>query len=369
MPIRRFRFQAHKVPNESISWIGLGADTKTRLYGTFQRSFFRALDKGRGKMHIEPILRGAVDAINGAATMGPHMAMTSRSEIRLVREEARAVGNITLPFGAHGVTSIPALSTFLVALGPHGLARIVPHKKRIRVLLLDGTAQKISFFKTIRVGATTTGEIVVAACRKEGLGLLVLTKDHRNEIHYTRPFGGLDIIDVCALHDPSKPRAVVALASDGTLCFTSDILSLGPVNVITPSLAIQEAYGIVVQGGHGFILTEDKLLCHPGLTNRLVRNDERSRKTYLCSTDASDLLPIGKNKFALLESGRANEFLAEEFVKTIFMTDEENDRLKGNSGYTDGQYEEGDMSESKQSWEQVNQFDLQRAPAEEFDYA
>ena len=374
MPIRRFQSLRHQLPRESISWIGQGLETSSRFFGAFEGSFYDVKKAVNGKSWTTPFYRDGLDAVNGAATLGEFLAVTSRSEIRLfgrdkpVRADDRS-GLGKFLFGGHGVTAIQGLSTFLVSLGSHGLARIVPVRKQVVAHLFDSFSIGINFYKAARVGVVADGELVATACRKSGVGVLVLNKERLREFSRLRPFGGLDIIDIHPLRTPRLPRALLALSRDGTICFTPDILNSNKVTAIKPTVPMSEAYGMVVSDGHGFILTDSRLVCIPEIVDDMIKNNRSTRACYAIATDASDILPTGPGQFAILEKGKAVEFNASEFVRTIFASDSEKSIDRREGKYTEGYIEEGDLDETKESWEEFNPFNMTSEESESIAFA
>src|SRR5438132_6172824 len=189
------------------------------------RLLFTATD-GKPLLLTEKVESG--EAINGIATTGGWLGVTTREEITFSPFFPKPPeGRTTTVFrhGAHGISTTSS-GAFIAALGRSGVMTIAPPVTTEKPITVHGPDSE-AFYSyradTLRISGAP--DVLIIAARYAGLAFAEFRESAKTNVLTSVSFEGMDIIDFCPLFPGSGSRAVAVLAKDKTLVLFKDILT------------------------------------------------------------------------------------------------------------------------------------------------
>lgn len=219
-----------------------------------------------------------------------------------------------MDFGSLGAIPVRGLKSFVAPLGINGIAKFTPLSNHISASISTPTTP-INLYRFVNMGALAGNELIAAACRYEGICRLSLSP--QGEVKSGEPFGlvDLDVVDVASMHDDRLPYALLILGANGELAFVKDITRDSEFIMMMPNTDTIEGYGIQVIGGHGFVLTNDRLHCYPNIVSNLATSNPVFGRSFSIRADATDIVSTGWGRFALIEENKVSEFDSTLFAR------------------------------------------------------
>jgi hypothetical protein len=299
-----------------ISWIGRYPKTETLCFGTDEGTFHVLPDTGTHGVSETGWDVVAGGAINGVAFDGDVMAFSSTSEFVLGTD----AGRIPHSFigGAHGVAALPQCG-FIAALGDDGMLRLsLDAKHNVIARIARHASASLYFFKIVPLMRQTNIEFLVCAARQDGLLAITLENDGLKTTVICHHFSGHDIVDVCALNDPVRPRAVACLSRSRGLFIVPDVFSSEPPTELRIAELGGTAYSLVAAMDHLFLLTDKEFICLPHEVSRILSQApiDRSLAVSTMPIAASEMFLIGRDLLALLADDGALLMDIEELIGT-----------------------------------------------------
>jgi hypothetical protein len=213
------------------------------------------------------------EPVNGVAYSLNWLAVTTRRDINLLGPfgRAQAIERITFHGGGHDVAIAPTSGHFVIPLGPGGLMFLRPGTSdKDPVTISKPDESSLNFCRAIALPGHGGSDVIVCAGRRGGLGYADYGDGIFGHVMHTVTFPGLDIVDVCSLAAPEKPRAVVAAAKDASLAFFDDILTDKTPRTIRFKKVLGTVYRVLAGDGHVFLLTTNGLFSLFGLAAALI---------------------------------------------------------------------------------------------------
>ena len=268
-----FRGDTFQFPGFDVSWVGDGPYPGSVYFGSEDGRLMQvAVDRLVAKNEFQAAKSN--EAINGAACVGPHLAVTTRSEVTIwsnLRSTEESWGKF--PAGAHGVVAT-ASGQFVVTLGRAGLLLVKPSSGHaIPMKLINQTSGDLYFYRTVSLDSTAHPETLVCATRHGGIAAIVVPRPDTERIIFSSTFPGLDVIDICSLGSGLAAPAVCALGEDCTLVFFRDVLDDRKPVTLKFDRFQGTAYRLMSAKGHLFVLTSSSLYMFMGLTSRFVAGE------------------------------------------------------------------------------------------------
>jgi hypothetical protein len=215
------------------------------------------------------------EAINSVVACANWIVTSTRQTVTFIAKEASNGQRVTheLPFGAH---NLAVSDGFVVAsLGPLGLMFARPILNADGLFNLGATAANIGL-NVYRVVALPSSRILVAAARAGGL---VFGKLKPPEVDMkVLSFPGLDVVDVCPIGTPQFSQAIAAVAKDGTLVLSKDILHDAHPRTMKFENVQGVTYRILSDRGHLFVLTNKVLYGLTGFAERFLNGTLNGKK-------------------------------------------------------------------------------------------
>jgi hypothetical protein len=219
------------------------------------------------------------EAVNGIAFSSRAMAVSTRADVGfIVLDDKNHPHRAIYDGGAHGVIATSS-GGFVAPLGRNGLLTMKPIRGPEQVLAtsrVDVNNDRINFYKLARCIGDGKTDLVVGASRSDGLAIIELNslEDRINpgHTHFLRT-PGLDVVDVCPLNSPDRPRTVVWLGIDRSIHLSLDILEDRPSKSIRIKELQGKAYSILQDRGHLFLLTTEAVYIFPDLATRFLSGD------------------------------------------------------------------------------------------------
>jgi hypothetical protein len=259
----------------------------------------------------------AEEAINGVAFHGPHMAVSTRSEVS-VYEHSEDKLNLELasPGGAHGVLATPS-GQFVAPAGTDGLLCLDARAHPDRRVWYDHPRDRLFYWYALAYLGNSSGkDILTCAAQTDGL----LTIQFENGQAYNQIVGwsapNVDFISVCSLNS-NDPFAVAALARDGSLSFIRDVLTPNvPIAVRLEDLR-GAPYSVLSGQGHIFILTSHEIVVLPGLASAFLSTERIEMPIdYISeSVEAVDAFVVKGEKLLILTDDAVVEFNLKTLVE------------------------------------------------------
>lgn len=213
------------------------------------------------------------EAINGIASIGRSLAVSSRREVTVrtwTREHPDRLTVSVAPHGAHGISSTPG-GYYVAPLGRTGImvlrAESGPDDP---VSVLTSEKESMYFYRVLARPGRNGREQLLCAARRGGIGITEIQWGQSTYNMRTATFPGLDAVDVCFVGGEAGSPAIAAVGRDGSLILARDMLH--DRNHITIKFATVQgtAYRLLSSGGDLFLLTSQGLYGLMGLGERLL---------------------------------------------------------------------------------------------------
>lgn len=253
-----------------ISWVGAYQPNGGLCFGSDDgRIKVTGADGRDGRTPVA--IADSGEAINGVATAGQMMAVSTRCEMVLLDLNPDARGREPAKIyegGAHGV--VAAAGGLLAPLGPDGLLSMLPaygpaHPMRVFEFL----EMSINLVKVAHISGDAGADFFAGAARRDGV--LSIRVGREGPIDFGNfAARDLDVVDVASLHSPGWPFAAVALGADGSFHFSRDLREAGPSRALRPGGLSGAAYTVLHSQGHLFLLTSQAFYTFPGLASRFL---------------------------------------------------------------------------------------------------
>ena len=216
------------------------------------------------------------EAINGAAFIGKHVAVSTRNAISLFithpsnrNEDQRAV----FPAGAHGVIGSPS-GLFVAPLGTPGVLFIVPEEGETpRIKISRAKDREFYFYRVAALVASQAPEVLVFATRLGGITSMAASgPDQRRRLSWVT-FPELDVVDVCPLGAGLREPAACAVGKDRTLVMFRDVLHDRKPAAFRVDGVKGTAYRVFSARGHLFLLTSSGMYVFYTLASRFLAGE------------------------------------------------------------------------------------------------
>jgi hypothetical protein len=217
------------------------------------------------------LLAESGEAINGAAFLGPVIAVSTRAEVAFWQVDASGHRSAVYGGGAHGVISTPS-GKFLAPLGRNGLLEVTVGPEGPSWRVAGAAGQDLNFYKIALVGTHEGREVL--ACALRGGGWASWVQDEPSDIVVCSS-PDLDAVDVCPLRSERFPRAAVVLGIDNSLHIVEDVTATGQVKILHVPGLRGTGYRLLSGGGDIFLLTSESLYHHLGDLLRRCLEGER----------------------------------------------------------------------------------------------
>jgi hypothetical protein len=298
-----------EIPNFKVSWAGPAS--AFLAYGS-EDGGLRFFIDGNGQIDGFEKVSPSGEAINGLAWLGRWLAVSTRRDIFLFRDQFKfipggAPRTALLPIGAHGVISTPG-GYFMAPMGQRGLMAVKPtDSDQDNVFLLNDNETDIYFYRSIALRHTSDADVIVSAARRSGIIAGILPHDLTTHIATTISPNNVDVVDVCSLGDG---LAVAALGRDGTLILFRDIINdKTPYNFKFKRFA-GTGYRLLYSRGHIFVLTTKALYMVADIAKRVKSGepqDDRETQILTMPMNAIDA-NLYEDKYVLVVNEQSNVF-------------------------------------------------------------
>jgi hypothetical protein len=213
------------------------------------------------------------EAINGVASFGNSIAVSSRQEVTLrtwTPDDPRRLSVSLVPYGAHGICASPG-GYYLAPLGTTGIMMMradADPGDPVGVMTTD--KENMYFYRVLARGGRDGKELLICAARHGGIGITEVRWGESNYNMRTATFPELDAVDVCFVGEGSGSSAMAAVSRDGLLILTHDMLrDEKPVTMRLQNIK-GRAYRLLSARGHLFLLTSSALYGLMNLGKRLL---------------------------------------------------------------------------------------------------
>jgi len=263
-----------RFPDFEVSWAGEYPPSGGLCFGSEDGRLRFADRDGRNGWLLDWIADSG-EAINGVASVGRMMAVSTRSDVAFLDLNPHERGGESPKIyegGAHGVIATAA-GGFVAPLGPDGLLSMMPaygSAHPMRVSKFPG--REINLVKLTRLSGDAQADYFGGAARRDGL--LAVHMGEGGPIgsrYFTAP--DLDIVDVCSMPSQEWPFAAVGLGADRSFHFCRNLPAEGPVWTLSFGALRGAAYTILHALGNLFLLTSEALYAFPGLACRFLEDD------------------------------------------------------------------------------------------------
>ncbi len=251
-----------------ISWVGENRLSEGLCFGS---------DDGRFRTWADSLndpVSPSAEAVNGVAFVHRAMAVSTRADVSFILFDETGRGHrVVHDGGAHGVIAISS-GAFVAPLGRNGLLTMKPIEGPEQILAsCQVVGERTNFYKLVHCAGDGTTDLVVGACRTDGLAILELNSlEDRIQPDRTYFFrgSGVDVVDVCSLQTHGRPQAVAWLGIDRSIHLSKDILDDVPPTSFRIKQLQGKAYSIQHDRGHVFLLTSEAVYMFPDLATRFL---------------------------------------------------------------------------------------------------
>jgi len=261
-----------KIPDFEVSCVAMNS---------FGPGFAIGADDGRlqctdeeGRLLLDMIGSLSGEAINGIASYGRSMAVSTRHEVTLrtwPQEQLRHFDVLVAPHGAHGISATQS-GYYVAPLGETGILWMKADAGADEPPQVMTTAKAGMYIYRVVAQTCQPGQdLLLCAARKSGLGLLAVQwGDSTCQMRHAT-FPELDVVDVCFVGGSSAAPVVAGVGRDGVLILAPDLLhDVAPL--LLKFAAVQgRAYRLLSAGGHLFLLTSSALYVLLNLGTRLLQ--------------------------------------------------------------------------------------------------
>jgi hypothetical protein len=144
---------------------------------------------------------------------------------------------------------------------------------RVDIRIGSPPGEPFNFYRLVRLGSGLDNEAFAAAGRRDGLMALGFAQGSPSGQMIHHRFEGHDIVDVCALNDPSFPRAAACVSRDRVIFFIRDVLEEQSPSTVNLASLRGTAYTLLSAKGHLFLLTDRGLVVMPNLAAQFLRGE------------------------------------------------------------------------------------------------
>jgi hypothetical protein len=271
-----------------VSWVGECPWTSNLCFaGEDGRLLFlpeQGADDGSNALWVQP----STDTINSVAFAGEFIAVSSRNEVLVgKRIPCNVPGLEFFPHsfigGAHGIEASHA-GALLAPIGDLGLLILTHDDHQANAQIAWHQDARLNFYRLIRLGNGTDGEVFAVASRRDGLAAVNFTDGTLSGPMIHHQFRGHDIVDVCSLNDPRYPLAAACVSRERAIFLMRDVLGTeAPVTLNYGGLD-GTAYTLLSAQSHLLLLTDQELIAFPDLAARFLRGDPLDRPLAIVSS-------------------------------------------------------------------------------------
>lgn len=267
-----------------VSWAGENPWNQGYCFGSEDgRLLFTGVECADPRPTKKSIVESG-EAINGVASLGRLLAVSTRSEVVFLDNPRPGDGRSTRASyggGAHGVIATPT-GKFVAPLGTNGFFLTAPQPGEFQPIKTSRVPdQTFDFYKMVYSGVNEVRDVLTCALRRGGWGTVVGVSSSGSLNVFSTP--GLDVVDVCSIGTESSPYAVVALGIDRSLHMIRNVLAPSQGSTLRIDGLRGVAYRVMCACGHLIVLTSESLYLVPDLVNRFLGGDPvRGTNTAVC---------------------------------------------------------------------------------------
>jgi len=239
------------------------------------------------------------EAINGIASIGNSIAVSSRQEVVLrtwTPENHRRHTLCVIPHGAHGV-SATAGGYYVAPLGETGIMMLkASSSPGDSVGVMTAERDNMYFYRVLSQPGRDGKDLLICAARHGGIGIAEVRWEDKSYTMRTARFPELDAIDVCFVGGKPESPAIAAVGRDGSLILVRDMLHLKEPLTMKFDTIKGKAFRLLSARGHLFLLTSSALYGLMNLGKRLLDGlPERKFTTpiFMIPLDAVDASLVG----------------------------------------------------------------------------
>jgi hypothetical protein len=216
------------------------------------------------------------ETINGVARAGTWIAVSTRADVNLWPWPATEGGHErgwAARYGAHGIST--TTNGYLIAAhGRNGIMVIEPtFPPDDAVTALSDSKDGLYAYRVISLMSSSGKEVLACATRTGGIAAGEFTGPQTTHKMRTATFGGLDVIDVCALDSTTPSLAAAALGRDGSIVLFRDVLNdEKPVTMKFKKVG-GTAYRILCHAGELYVLTDKGMFVLGKLAARFLAGE------------------------------------------------------------------------------------------------
>ena len=222
------------------------------------------------------------EAINGVASYGQWLAITTRNEVTLLTLPPTGASGpppVAFPVGAHGVIAMES-GFFIAPLGQSGLMVVKPQLAgKPTSTVSSATEGNPYFYSAIGLRTPLGREVLVCATRRDGVATMEFAGESGTHSLNTINSEGLDVVDVCALDGGAGSLAAAALGADGTLVMFRDVTTDKKPVTLKFSTVEGKAYQLLSGAGDMYLLTSKGLYVLGKLATRFLEGESIERLT------------------------------------------------------------------------------------------
>jgi hypothetical protein len=308
-----------------VSWVGECPWTKNLCFGGEDGKLLLLPPNPSVEAVEVTSIQLATDAINAVAFADDLIAISSRNEV-LVGKLDRSGDHLfdLLPHsftgGAHGVVA-SRQGAFLGPIGDQGLLMLnLEHHSRVNAQITTPRAIPLSFYRIVRLGDGSHGEVFACAARNDGLLAINFTRGTASLPLVHHHFKGHDIVDVCPLNDPRYPFAVACVSRDRAIFFIRNVLE-DQTPVARDFAGLQgTAYTLLSAQGHLLLLTDRELLALPNVGSRFLQGEslDLSLEIRITPVNAAEAFLLRDRSVLLIEENSiVSELMVADLVGTL----------------------------------------------------
>jgi hypothetical protein len=246
--------------------------------------------------------------INGLAFAGTFFSASTPDRVSVYRHASFDEATQIIPTfngTVHDLIATPR-GTFVATLGLNGLFFVDVDQGRPESSICRVRGEVPHFTRGAYVGETEKNDVLVFACRSNGLAGLVRSVGGQAGRMFDYPLTGCDVIDVSSIARSEWPFAIAAVVSDGTILLSRNILQ-SPLRRLSLFDSPIDARSIVCVDGHLFMLTSRSIITVPEFASRFLADELLEEPFTISETPGLfDFLGRGDERHAVvLQDGRA----------------------------------------------------------------
>lgn len=320
MTKRYTRAPQYQIGTSEMCWAGLSPWANRVCFGDVEGNvhFVAANLESTLDAKSHPL---ATDAVNGFAFGHDLLACTSRSSVCVARwvpenDSDLSVHKRSYTGGAHGVVASDQ-DAFLAPIGEAGILLMKSTENgNIEYLIARPHDVSHNYYRLIRLGRDSAGEVFACAARSSGLIAMHFSDGVIASPGFSHRFEGHDIVDVCALNEPAYPFGVACLSRSRDVFLIDNILDDAPPTLLHAPDVGGTGYSLLSLQQNLLMLTNRELACFPDISSQLDRGDSQIRVASW-QVEASDLFSVGPDAFVLIGNAGIAQFEMADFVRDI----------------------------------------------------